>query len=199
MGRDHERDPDDWFAGADDTEWPPAPRAAVTETDALPPPGAPPDDWLDDDEDGARAATLPWSTGTKLGVAAVLLVILLVLGLLLGGVFDSESTPSTTPTATPVTTTQQQVTTQSTPTTTAATTTVPVPTAQLAFGDKGTEVEQLQRALAAAGYQVGTIDGDYGPATKAAVQELQQDEGLKVDGIAGPETLDALRAKVAGA
>lgn len=36
------------------------------------------------------------------------------------------------------------------------------------------------------------VDGNYGPATEAAVREFQRRSGLKVDGIAGPATLARL-------
>jgi Putative peptidoglycan binding domain len=36
------------------------------------------------------------------------------------------------------------------------------------------------------------LDGDFGPKTEAAVRKFQKQEGLKVDGIAGPQTLGAL-------
>jgi hypothetical protein len=46
----------------------------------------------------------------------------------------------------------------------------------------------VQLALATLGYNPGPIDGFYGPLTFAAVTRFQQDRGLIVDGIAGPQT-----------
>lgn len=61
-------------------------------------------------------------------------------------------------------------------------------------GSTGREVEKLQKALAAAGYDVGNAgaDGVYGNATAAAVKQYQKDHGLAVDGIAGKNTLGSL-------
>ena len=39
-------------------------------------------------------------------------------------------------------------------------------------------------------------DGVFGSQTKNAVKEFQRHHGLKIDGIAGPETLAALEVKV---
>lgn len=62
----------------------------------------------------------------------------------------------------------------------------------LSRGDGGKDVKALQSQLKAAGIYAGKIDGDFGPATDAAVRELQRRQGLKVDGIAGPKTRAAL-------
>jgi hypothetical protein len=59
-------------------------------------------------------------------------------------------------------------------------------------GDKGSEVLQLQRALAAVGLTV-TADGWYGDQTVAAVAAFQKRVGLVADGEAGPKTLAALQ------
>jgi len=59
-------------------------------------------------------------------------------------------------------------------------------------GASGSEIRQLQEALKAAGFNPGTIDGDFGPATEAAVLAFQQSEGLLADGIVGPATLAVL-------
>jgi peptidoglycan hydrolase-like protein with peptidoglycan-binding domain len=37
------------------------------------------------------------------------------------------------------------------------------------------------------------VEGNFGPATKAAVQAFQKKKGLKVDGIVGPNTWAALK------
>lgn len=69
-----------------------------------------------------------------------------------------------------------------------------------AFGDQilrrganGPDVREMQSKLIQLGYGVGTLDGKFGPATESAVRKFQQDHGLKVDGIAGPKTISALK------
>ena len=62
----------------------------------------------------------------------------------------------------------------------------------LQVGDKGFEVERLQSALRDSGYYEGDIDGVYSEEVKDAVEALQSDEGLNVDGVAGPATMDEL-------
>jgi len=56
-------------------------------------------------------------------------------------------------------------------------------------------VKTLQSGLSTLGYSVGDqgIDGRYGRNTTAAVRQFQQDYGLKVDGIAGVQTLSAMK------
>lgn len=51
---------------------------------------------------------------------------------------------------------------------------------------------QTQRALASAGFYTGPIDGKEGPQTKRAIREFQQANGLKVDGVVGRSTRQAL-------
>jgi hypothetical protein len=53
-------------------------------------------------------------------------------------------------------------------------------------GDKGNDVKELQRALKI------RADGQYGGKTKRAVRRFQRKNGLEADGVAGPETLEAL-------
>jgi hypothetical protein len=53
-------------------------------------------------------------------------------------------------------------------------------------------VTRLQQQLKAAGFSPGSIDGDFGPATRAAVVAFQKDRGLVADGIVGPATHGAL-------
>lgn len=52
----------------------------------------------------------------------------------------------------------------------------------------------IQRQLAAAGFDPGTIDGIRGPDTIAAIRAFQTENGLDVDGIVGLETSSALFA-----
>jgi N-acetyl-anhydromuramyl-L-alanine amidase AmpD len=61
-------------------------------------------------------------------------------------------------------------------------------------GASGYQVRRLQRLLAQHGFDPGTIDGAYGPATAAAVKNAQKANGLRADGIAGPLTWHALLA-----
>jgi lysozyme len=61
----------------------------------------------------------------------------------------------------------------------------------LRLGDDGAAVKRLQKALAAAGHEVGA-DGAFGPQTDRAVRAFQKQRGLAADGIAGPATWEAL-------
>lgn len=56
-------------------------------------------------------------------------------------------------------------------------------------------VRALQRRLRALGHRPGPVDGVYGPRTEAAVERLQRDSGLSVDGIVGPQTRRLLNAE----
>ncbi len=58
---------------------------------------------------------------------------------------------------------------------------------------RGDDVRELQHRLNALGFDAGAEDGIYGPLTRAAVEEFQQNVGLDVDGVAGPQTVSALR------
>ena len=69
------------------------------------------------------------------------------------------------------------------------------PYAELKAGSKGPAVKDMQQKLKDAGFDPGPIDGAFGPKTKAAVEAYQKDKGLKVDAIAGPETLGELNHK----
>ncbi len=60
------------------------------------------------------------------------------------------------------------------------------------MGSRGNEVSKIQKALKEKGYYTGSIDGIFGTATKRAVEQFQRDNNLKVDGIAGKQTLSAL-------
>jgi peptidoglycan hydrolase-like protein with peptidoglycan-binding domain len=67
----------------------------------------------------------------------------------------------------------------------------PAPDPVLSLGDRGPEVRELQQRLNGAGASL-RIDGDFGPATEAAVKAFQQANGLTVDGIVGPATREKL-------
>ena len=60
------------------------------------------------------------------------------------------------------------------------------------YGTRGEEVKQIQSKLKSWGYYSGNVDGIYGSKTYQAVKKFQQKNNLKVDGIAGSETLKAL-------
>lgn len=60
-------------------------------------------------------------------------------------------------------------------------------------GMDGTDVRALQELLVAAGHEI-SVDGDFGPATLAAVRAFQAAAGIAVDGVVGPGTLGALRS-----
>lgn len=59
-------------------------------------------------------------------------------------------------------------------------------------GSRGTEVKNIQKKLKELGFYSGNIDGIFGPQTKNAVINFQKQKGLKVDGIVGAKTLQAL-------
>ena len=70
---------------------------------------------------------------------------------------------------------------------------------QLQQGMGGEEVRTVQRILKMLNYTVGSVDGDFGPLTDAAVRAFQRNMGKKhpdrvvdVDGIVGPVTWDLL-------
>ncbi len=56
-------------------------------------------------------------------------------------------------------------------------------------GDKGDLVKKVQQALNDAGYSEVKVDGVYGPTTVDAVKRYQKNNGLVADGKAGPKTL----------
>lgn len=60
------------------------------------------------------------------------------------------------------------------------------------YGCTGARVRTLQKALRAAGYFKGTIDGVFGELTELAVRKFQTAKGMHVDGIAGTKTLARL-------
>ena len=60
------------------------------------------------------------------------------------------------------------------------------------YGSRGSEVTQIQTKLKRWGYYKGNIDGIYGSQTVEAVKYFQRKNGLSVDGIAVPKTLQAM-------
>ncbi len=54
------------------------------------------------------------------------------------------------------------------------------------------ELEGVQKALEKLGYDPGKVDGKDGPNTQKAVREFQAHASIKIDGIVGPETRQAL-------
>lgn len=62
----------------------------------------------------------------------------------------------------------------------------------LCNGMNGADVTALQGLLLAHGYTYGNTLGVFGDSTERAVRKFQQDNGLAVDGIAGPNTWAAI-------
>lgn len=60
------------------------------------------------------------------------------------------------------------------------------------YGSRGQEVIDIQARLYHWGYYKGIVDGIYGYQTYKAIRLFQYKNNLKVDGVAGPETLSAL-------
>ncbi|WP_166346164.1 N-acetylmuramoyl-L-alanine amidase [Phytoactinopolyspora limicola] len=56
----------------------------------------------------------------------------------------------------------------------------------------GDDVLALQRRLSELGFDVGQVDGVFGPRTGEGVRELQRNVGLSPDGTCGPSTFKAL-------
>ena len=65
---------------------------------------------------------------------------------------------------------------------------------QVGYGSTGSAVSKLQTVLNEHGYDLA-VDGIFGVKTQAAVRDYQQRNGLKLDGIAGPETWGSLLAQ----
>ena len=189
-GRDPPRglDPDDWFAGAGQAS-PRSSGGTTTSAADHDSRSGEEEDWLEDRPLAvARDRVLAsLKADRRLAVAAgVIVVALLIAGLWVGGVFSGGGNRATTSTTTPVTTTTPTSPHTVTPVAT------PAPTTTLKPGDTGAQVKVLQRALTHLGYSVGTIDGDYGAATTAAVKQFQSASNLTADGLFGPATKTAL-------
>lgn len=57
---------------------------------------------------------------------------------------------------------------------------------------RGDDVAALQSRLITMGFDIGRLDGIFGPRTEGGVREFQRSVGLSADGVAGPETFAAL-------
>jgi peptidoglycan hydrolase-like protein with peptidoglycan-binding domain len=60
-------------------------------------------------------------------------------------------------------------------------------------GDRGWDVAAMQYILARRGYPPGAIDAVFGPMTDTALRNFQRAYGLAADGLAGSQTIAALR------
>lgn len=167
----NDREPEDWFG--EEEEWqerPTAEQAAPRRPGLqLPPPGSP----------GRRRLALA-------GLVGGLLLILLIVALVEAG-GDDEAEPQISPPAA-----ESGTTTTTTTTTTGGQPQLIPGQATLAPGDSGPRVRRLQAALNTLGYDVGQPDGDYGAQTQEAVSAFQERQGLEVDGVAGPQTIQAI-------
>jgi N-acetylmuramoyl-L-alanine amidase len=56
----------------------------------------------------------------------------------------------------------------------------------------GDDVAALQQRLAGMGFDIGKVDGRFGPGTDRALREFQRNVGIDVDGVCGPDTHRAL-------
>ncbi|MPZ73797.1 MAG: N-acetylmuramoyl-L-alanine amidase [Nitriliruptorales bacterium] len=63
---------------------------------------------------------------------------------------------------------------------------------------RGDDVRELQHRLNQLGFDAAAEDGIFGPLARAAVEEFQRNTGLAVDGVAGPQTIAALRRLLRG-
>lgn len=74
----------------------------------------------------------------------------------------------------------------------------PAPTASsLKKGSSGSEVREVQQRLKELKYLSGSVDGDFGDATEAAVIAFQKANGLTADGKVGAQTLAKLNSNTA--
>lgn len=99
---------------------------------------------------------------------------------------DVLNTPTPVPTATPAPTPEPEYVSGGMP---------PQPFRQMNRKDTGTDVYWLQRKLQELGYFTGTVSDVYDDDTYNAVKAYQRDNGLTVDGKAGPKTLNHLYAE----
>ena len=60
------------------------------------------------------------------------------------------------------------------------------------YGSRGEQVKQIQTKLKKWGYYKNNVDGIYGYNTYLSVKSFQKSNGIKVDGLAGNQTLEAI-------
>jgi len=70
--------------------------------------------------------------------------------------------------------------------------------ANIAWGSSGEKVMEIQRKLKQWGYFEGSITGNFGQQTYEAVRLFQRRNGLKVDGVVGPQTANAMGIRLTG-
>lgn len=70
-----------------------------------------------------------------------------------------------------------------------------IPRPLLREGASGPWASTLQRSLMLAGQAPGAVDGNFGARTLAALESFQRARGIAVDGICGPITWSALKAR----
>jgi hypothetical protein len=203
---------DDWFGPQVDADWSDdLPEPAAEE--AVPARGAASGARSGADGGGVEATHAPpfrRRRAVALVVAlAVLISTVVVLRVVLGGDeprvvpggTGSTAQPSPPPPPPPppaATTEEPPTTTPAEPASPAPTLTVELPSrGLLAVGDRGQEVEQLQKALQALALDPGEPDGIFGQQTKSAVVAFQQANDLEPDGIVGEKTAGALNRALA--
>lgn len=71
-------------------------------------------------------------------------------------------------------------------------------TGMFSRGSRGQGVAHMQANLAKFGYDVGAIDGDFGPKTEAALRAFQRDARIEVDGVFGPQSRAAMEDRYYG-
>jgi peptidoglycan hydrolase-like protein with peptidoglycan-binding domain len=129
---------------------------------------------------GVRSASTDEASGTTLAPSTTLVPVATLPG--------TVTTKAPTATTTPATATTKKGTTATT-TTTINPATRPV----LQLGSTAPDVLTLQQKLIALKFLTGTADGNFGPATKAAVIAFQTSKSLTpADGIVGAATWAAL-------
>jgi peptidoglycan hydrolase-like protein with peptidoglycan-binding domain len=61
------------------------------------------------------------------------------------------------------------------------------------------DLQSVQKALSQLGFDAGAADGKDGPNTQKAVRAFQAHASIRIDGIVGPETRQALVTALAAA